>query len=467
MSVNALTSAGLTVQGVNDIVAQLSAGLATIYGADINLGPNTSDGQMVNIYATALEDNLELLSQVYNSFSIVNAYGVQVDNLVALNGIQRQPGTNTTAYVTVTTSQALNLTGQDALASNPSAQVFTVADVSGNQYQLITSYSFGSAGNASLAFQCTTVGEITTTPNTITTIATPVLGVTSVNNPSTSSDIIGVNEESDIQLKVRQAKSLGIGSVGAADAIRAQLLNISGVVDAFVPENDAASIVNGVFANGIQVIVNAPSTLNAQIAQVIYEKKTIGCAQTSPFTLSGTTSSGAATVTFASTLNMANGQSISGTGIPSGTTISSVNSSTQITMSANATASGSVSITITPPGTIYSYNITRPAGNIFTAYWFAAQQEPLYISFTIQPINGVDTFNATTLAQSLAAALDYTLNQSAFVGQIINAMQTIAPNGYLTSVAVGNAASPTGQFLAPSDYQHYFTVSASNITITT
>ncbi len=471
MATNSLTSTGLTIEQLSDIISDLTTGYISIYGADINLESNTPDGQMMNIYATALEDNLELLQVVYNSFSLTNAFGVQVDNLVALNGIQRQNGTYTIAYVEITVAQALTLTGMDALTSNPNASVFQLSDNTGNVYQLQTTYSFSGTGTVSLAFQAQNIGQTLTTANTITTILTPITGVTSANNPTTANDIIGTNEETDIQVKVRQANSFQLAATGPADTLRAQLLNTAGVIDAFVPENDANSVVNGLPPNGIWTIVNAPSVADSVIAQVIYSKKPAGCAQLFTTTQNGTTTSGAATITgLSSTSGMVAGMVVSGTGIPSGSIISAVNSATEITINNNATSSGTVSVTVATNSYVasaVSYNITRPAGNIFTAWWSNAVSQPLYISFQILPINGVDQFNTTTLATSLAAALTYRLNQSAFIGDVIRAMQTIAPNGYLQNVYVGASSSPSSQTVAPSALINYFTVSSSDISITT
>jgi len=184
MATNELTATGLTVQSVTDIIADLTVGFTTIYGSDVNLESNTPDGQMLNIYAIALEDNLQLLTTVYNQFSLQNAFGIQVDNLVALNGIQRLQGTNTLTYVNVTVSQAITLPGQDVLIANPQAVVFTVSDNAGNQYQLSTSYAFGAAGTASLEFIAVNIGQTLVVSNTITIIFTPLVGVSSVNNPS-------------------------------------------------------------------------------------------------------------------------------------------------------------------------------------------------------------------------------------------------------------------------------------------
>lgn len=468
---NAITSTGLTVESQAEIIAALTAGYTTIYGSDINLDSNTPDGQMMNIYATALEDNLELLTTVYNQFSLQNAFGVQVDNLIALNGLQRQAGTSTVTYVQVTVTQAVTLPGQDVLIANPSANVATVSDNAGNQYQLELSHAFAGAGTATLAFVSVNIGQVLVLANTINIIATPLTGWSTANNPSfttttpgtvtsgspiitgiastsgmtsgmtltdadsffpagtrvlsvdSSSQITatsnatggapstenitvatpltdqGVNEETDVQCKIRQGKSFSLAATGPADTIRAQLLNTPGVSDAFVPENDTASDVDGVPAHGIWVIVNAPGVADSTIAQVIYSKKTIGCAQ-----------------------KLTSGQ---------------------------------------------SYSITRPAGNIFTAYWDNAVGEVLYIAFKILPINGVDTFNTSQLAQSLATALIYKLNQSAYIGDTIRAMQVIAPNGYLQNVFVGVSPSPALQTVTPATFINYFTVDAVNITITT
>lgn len=67
------------------------------------------------------------------------------------------------------------------------------------------------------------------------------------------------------------------------------------------------------------------------------------------FTFTGTTSIGSAIVTaLSNTLGLIAGQVVRGTGIPVGTTILSIDSATQITLSAVATAAGSVTISVIP-----------------------------------------------------------------------------------------------------------------------
>jgi len=64
----------------------------------------------------------------------------------------------------------------------------------------------------------------------------------------------------------------------------------------------------------------------------------------------GTTTNGSAVITgLADTSQLIVGMEVSGTGIPGGATISSINSVTQVTLSANATASGTVPLTFKIP----------------------------------------------------------------------------------------------------------------------
>ena len=80
------------------------------------------------------------------------------------------------------------------------------------------------------------------------------------------------------------------------------------------------------------------------------ENVIINVAGTTPIAFTGTTTSGSATVTaVSSTVGLAAGQAIGGTGIPSGATIASIASSTSITLSANATSSATGTLTATLP----------------------------------------------------------------------------------------------------------------------
>ena len=271
---NQLDSSGLQIKTVTEIVSALIAGFQSIYGSDINTDQNSPDGQALNIVAQAIADQLELLAQVYTSFDPDSVFGVQCDKRFALNGITRQAGSYTLQPVDVTFDRAVTINGIDALESNPSAQVFTVQDDSGNQFLLQTTYAASGAGTPSLIFQAAELGKVLTTVNTITTVATVTLGVTGVNN-SSGPVVVGQDEETDTQFNIRRAKSFSLASTGPADAVLAALLELPGVVDAYVAENTTGGVVSGVSAHAIWCIVSGG--VDADVANVIRVKKAPGC----------------------------------------------------------------------------------------------------------------------------------------------------------------------------------------------
>ena len=215
MSTNALTPTGLTIQTSADILNELLngatgfPGMYAIYGLNININPNSPDGQMLNIIALSKEDMLQLIQQVNAQFDPDQAVGTILDQRCAINGIIRTPGTYTQQYVSVTASQAATLQGLDLYPLTP----FTVADSAGNQYQLVNTYNFSGSGTQPLLFQAALLGAVQVSINTITTIATPTLGITSVNNPLPVTSV-GTNEQTDAALRIARRQAISKASRG-------------------------------------------------------------------------------------------------------------------------------------------------------------------------------------------------------------------------------------------------------------
>lgn len=272
--VSTLDGNGLAIDSKPTIIAALIAAMQAIYGSDINVDSNSPDGQLINVFAQVDEDFLELLLATYNLSAVPTAFGTRLDQLVALNGLARKQGTYTIAFVNIISTQALTLPGLNQNVLPP----FTVADNAGNQFELVTTLVFATPGNPTVAFRAVNIGQVQTTANTITNIITSTLGIASVNNPDTSTDEIGTNEETDAQLKVRHAQSFTLAQTGPSDSLESALRNIADIVDAFVVENNTGAPVGGIGANSIWVITNGGA--DADIAQAIYAKKSPGCGMT-------------------------------------------------------------------------------------------------------------------------------------------------------------------------------------------
>lgn len=269
---NSLSSTGLITSTQAELLANYTAAFQSIYGSSVNLSSDTPDGQMINLFIQSVLDLQDLLTQIYNSFDPDNAIGVILDQRVAINGIQRQAGTYSTTNITIVTSQSVNLYGLDQTVQ----PVFTVADNSGNQWNLMVTQTGVGPGTVVALFESATPGANQTIPNTITTPVTVVLGVTSVNNPTTYATL-GINEESDANLKVRRQQSVALSAQGYLSSILAAVENVTGISSAYVYEN-TGDTTNGFGMPGHSIwVIIAGAAASASIANAIYTKRNAGC----------------------------------------------------------------------------------------------------------------------------------------------------------------------------------------------
>lgn len=266
---NYLDATGLHIEALTDIVTQLETDFRTIYGAGINLEPNSPDAQMINIFAQAKFDMLAVIADVFASMSPDSAIGSVLDQRCALNGIIRRAATYTLTNVTVTFDRDVEL-----FDLNVTDTPFTVSDSTGNKFFLVQGGTF-SAGSTILEFRAAESGAVLTTPNTITNIDTVTLGVVSVNNPSTATTV-GIDEETDPQLRMRRRSSVSLASTGYLAGLVGALLNIEAVEGAVVYENVTGSIDgNGIPGHSLWAIVDGGADLD--IANAIYQKRNAGC----------------------------------------------------------------------------------------------------------------------------------------------------------------------------------------------
>ena len=113
---NVIDANGIQTATADETATDLAAGLTAIYGDDINTQSESPDGQMIGVYSQMGADQLDLLVDVYNMFSVASAYGAGLQRLVEINGLAIKGGTYSTAPVNVTASAAGNVPGLDQSA---------------------------------------------------------------------------------------------------------------------------------------------------------------------------------------------------------------------------------------------------------------------------------------------------------------------------------------------------------------
>lgn len=269
-NIDELNAGGLFTKDNLTLVSDLTTGLQNIYsqnGETLNLDSNTPDGQLIQIIAELGTVIRGLITEVYNSCNPDKCVGAVQDNRYLINYLTRKAGAYTLQNIAITTNKTVTLQGLDAMYNEPEAAAYAVSDDNGNIWYLKDTITL-SAGTTTLEFRAKEQGEVIPVLGTITNQVTVVEGVTNVIN-STGATSIGYEEESDSDFRIRREVSTATRSENNADTIQANLLNLDGVLEARVYQNNSGSTdANGIPAHSIWAIVVGGA--DNEIAEIIY-----------------------------------------------------------------------------------------------------------------------------------------------------------------------------------------------------
>jgi uncharacterized phage protein gp47/JayE len=255
---------GIKIPTLQELIEKKTNEFKIIYGNDINVEQNTPDGQLINIEAQAETDLGEFLLGVYNSFDPDVAVGRELDRVVSYKGLSRKGATYTQLNISITTDRACEVKAG-----------FIVSDDVGNNFILANDFTCGEAGIYITLFQSATAGEVTVELNAVKNIVTPVLGIVGVINNSNPVNI-GVNEESDFELRSRFSGSVALNGKSGADNLYSQLLNVANVTSCYI-DNNRTNETNryGTPPHSIWAIVNGGD--DGAIANAVYSTISDGC----------------------------------------------------------------------------------------------------------------------------------------------------------------------------------------------
>lgn len=126
---------------------------------------------------------------------------------------------------------------------------------------------------ANVNLTATATGPIVANAGTLTTIATPLSGLTAGLNVQDA--IVGMNVEEDNAYRARMAQEIQIAGAGTVEAIRAKLLQVPGVTSAIVFENYKKVVdFNGLPPSSFQAFVMGGT--DEDIANAIWASKPAG-----------------------------------------------------------------------------------------------------------------------------------------------------------------------------------------------
>jgi uncharacterized phage protein gp47/JayE len=253
-----VTPTGISAPTYDDVLASLVASYQNIYGPDAYLQPDSQDGQLLAVFAAAINDANSSAIAVYNSFSPATGVGAGLSSNVKINGLTRQGSSHSTVDVT--------------LFGNPTTIVNGVVQSvpQGDQWALPATVNIPVGGSITVTATALQPGPIIAGPGTVTGIVTPTQGWASVTNAAAAT--VGAPVESDAQLRQRQAVSTSLAAQTPFEAMWAAVANVSGVTEVQGYENDTSGPdANGIPGHSVAFVV--AGGLDTDIANAIATNK--------------------------------------------------------------------------------------------------------------------------------------------------------------------------------------------------
>lgn len=254
-------AAGIRAPSYGDVLQYLQEQYRAIYGPDTYLEADSQDGQLLAVFASAINDANIAAINVYNAFSPATAAGGALSSNVKINGISRAAASQSTVD--------LRIVGQGGALINGGI----VKDANGIQWLLPARVTIPPGGEVTVTATCQQMGAVAAAAHTVDQIATPTRGWQSASNPAAATP--GAPVESDAALRKRQAVSVALPSKTVFEGTIGAVATVPGVNRYAAYENDTnATDGHGLPPHSISLVVDGGDAV--AIAQAIAGKKTPG-----------------------------------------------------------------------------------------------------------------------------------------------------------------------------------------------
>lgn len=262
MSDFGLTELGFKKKRYIDVLESMQSSSIGIFGTDINVNVNSPLGMILMVTAYELGVAWQEIENVYYSAYKDTAEGYQLDNVGQYIGIKRKAAKYAKGIATFTGIPGTIIPASFVIARN---------DV---QYWTLQQATIGGTGSIDVVIQAIETGVSgNADAGTITTIVNAMAGVTSVTN---ALDVVGGSAvETPTDFRARYDNSIAMGGSSTTPSIQAALINLDGVIDADVTENDTTGTIGGIPPKCVSCFVYG-SASDADIAKAILDTKSGG-----------------------------------------------------------------------------------------------------------------------------------------------------------------------------------------------
>lgn len=258
-----LTESGFLRPSYNDLLDAFEVKAKELFGSSINLSVRSPLGIFLRIFAWFAGLVWQLAEDVYNSGFIDTATGISLVRLGAFIGIRLLAAQKATGAITIEGDPGAAIPAGFIVQARNNQRFVTLEDV-----------TIGEDGTVSVPIQAYEAGpEGNVSTGSIDTVITPLAAVVSVANPDATAG--GRARETYQEFRERYYQSVDKAGGCNTDAIRAQLLETEGVVNAVVWENDTDETdADGLPPHSIEAIVYGGT--DAAVAAAIHLRKAAG-----------------------------------------------------------------------------------------------------------------------------------------------------------------------------------------------
>lgn len=259
---------GFVAPEASAVLAGVQSDIDAAFGGTLNFSLTTPQGQLASSMAAIVENTNALFVYYSNQTNPDFATGRMQDAIARIYFIERLPALPTKLQVSCSGLSGVVIPG-GAL----------VVDGEGNQYAATAAATIPQGGSVVAEFDCLVAGPVTVPGANDLGIFQAVNGWDSA---TVVSGVEGVNVETRAAFEARRKASVAQNSVGSLPSIRGAVLNVAGVVAAYVTENDTNSPVTvlGVTLAANSLYAAVVGGVDADVAQAIWSRKAPGCSYT-------------------------------------------------------------------------------------------------------------------------------------------------------------------------------------------
>lgn len=251
------------------ILAGVQADILAAFGGNLNMAQTTPQGQLSVSMAAIIGNVYGQFIGLSNMFDPAFAQGRYQDALARIYFLRRNPALPTTFSAVCS--------GLPNVVIPAGTQI---QDTAQNTYISTAPGTIGPSGNVTIPFANSVAGPIAV-PNSV----TPFQAISGWDSVAIigGTGLLGQNVETRSAFETRRQNSVAANSVGSVASIRGAVLNVPGVADCYVTENQSTgtATIGGVNipANSLYVAaVYTGSATGQAVAQAIWSRKIPGCA---------------------------------------------------------------------------------------------------------------------------------------------------------------------------------------------